>query len=108
MDEWGHVSAAEAVATARAITASEGMMVGPSSGAALKYSLDIAARPESRGQTIVVVIPSHGIRYVAHPLWATVSAEAASALPPALVPCADKEAPILLWSSEARSAEETK
>ncbi len=108
VDEWGHVSAAEAVATARAITASEGMMVGPSSGAALKYALDIAARPESRGQTIVVVIPSHGIRYVAHPLWATVSAEAASALPPALVPCADKEAPIILWSSEARSAEETK
>ena len=100
VDEWGHVSAAEAVAMARKITASEGMMVGPSSGAALKVALEIAARPASRGQTIVVVIPSHGIRYVAHPLWAAVAAEAGAALPPTLVPCADREQPIILWDSQ--------
>jgi len=104
VDEWGHVSSAEAVATARAITMSEGMMVGPSSGAALKYALDIAARPEMRGKVIVVVIPSHGIRYVAHPLWAAVNAEAGAALPPALVPCGDKEQPVILWASDAYKA----
>lgn len=105
VDEWGHVSAPEAVAMARKITASEGMMVGPSSGAALKYAIDVAARPDSRGKTIVVVIPSHGIRYVAHPLWAAVSAEAGVALPPSLVPCADKEQPLILWNSEKYDAE---
>ena len=89
---------------ARKITVMEGMMVGPSSGAALKYALDIAARPESRGKTIVVVIPSHGIRYVAHPLWAAVSAEAALALPQTLVPCADNTQPIILWASDKATA----
>ena len=99
VDEWGSVSTPEAVAMARKITISEGMMVGPSSGAALKYALDIAARPDSKDKTIVVVIPSHGIRYVAHPLWGPVSAEANIALPPTLVPCADKEKPVILWES---------
>ena len=75
-------------------------MVGPSSGAALKYAFDVAARPEAKGKTIVVVLPSHGIRYVAHPLWAAVNAEANEALPPGEPPCADKEKPILLWASE--------
>ena len=104
VDEFGHVSAAEAVAMARHVTTREGMMVGPSSGAAIKYALDVAARPEMRGKTVVVVVPSHGIRYVAHPLWAAVSAEAAVALPADLVPCADKEQPIILWASDKDAA----
>ena len=101
----GMMTREQAVAMARKVTQSEGMMVGPSAGAALKYALDMAARPDCAGKTIVVVIPSHGIRYVAHPLWAAVSAEAAAALPPELVPCADKAQPIILWESEACDAD---
>ncbi|EOD20015.1 cysteine synthase [Emiliania huxleyi CCMP1516] len=100
VDEWGHVATSEAVATCLQVTSAEGMMVGPSSGAAIKYAFDVAARPEAKGSTIVVVLPSHGIRYVAHPLWAAVNAEANEALPPGEAPCSDKEQPILLWASE--------
>lgn len=100
VDEWGHVATSEAVATCLQVTSAEGMMVGPSSGAAIKYAFDVAARPEAKGSTIVVVLPSHGIRYVAHPLWAAVNAEANEALPPGEAPCSDREQPILLWASE--------
>ena len=99
IDEWGHVAAGEAVATALKVTQEEGMMVGPSSGAALKYAFDVASRPEAKGKTIVVVLPSHGIRYVAHPLWASVNAEADKALPAGVPPVTDKEKPIILWDS---------
>jgi len=99
VDEWGHVETKDAVATCLKVTQSEGMMIGPSSGAAIKYAFDIASRPEAAGKTIVVVVPSHGIRYVAHPLWGAVSAEANTALPPGQPPCTDKEAPICLWNS---------
>jgi cysteine synthase A len=100
VDEWGHVATAEAVAFAQQVCREEGIMVGPSSGAALKYACDVACRPEAEGKTIVVVVPSHAIRYVTHPLWGVMKEEAARALPAA--PCEDKEAPILLWDSAAQ------
>jgi len=100
VDEWGHTHTKDAVATCLTLTREEGMMVGPSSGAAVKYAFDVASRPEAAGKTIVVVLPSHGIRYVAHPLWAAVNAEANAALPAGVPPCSDKEAPVLAWASE--------
>jgi len=100
VDEWGHVSSKEAVEWSLHVTRSEGMMVGPSSGAAIKYAVDVASRPEAKGKTVVVVVPSHGIRYVAHPLWAGVVNEANEALPPGMTPCSDKDKPPLLWASE--------
>ena len=45
----------------------------------------------------MVVVPSHGIRYVQHPLWGKMKAEAGAALPSP--PCSDKEAAILQWDS---------
>ena len=57
------------------VTQAEGMMVGPSAGAAIKYACDVACRPEAAGKTIVVIVPSHGIRYVQHPLWGKMKAE---------------------------------
>jgi cysteine synthase A len=101
VDEWGHVATGEAVAMALELTRKEGMMVGPSSGAAIKFAIDVAKRAESKGKVIVVVAPSHGIRYVSHALWGAVNAEAALALPAGLVPCADKERGICLWDSSA-------
>jgi len=100
IDEWGHVVTNDAIATCLKVTKEEGMMIGPSSGAALTYAFAVAARPEAKGKTIVVVIPSHGIRYVAHPLWEATRAEGNAALPPEVPPCSDKEAPICLWKSE--------
>merc|ERR1719424_608714 len=75
VDEWGHVTTAECVEWATKVTQAEGMMVGPSAGAAIKYACDVACRPEAAGKTIVVVVPSHGIRYVQHPLWGKMKAE---------------------------------
>lgn len=100
VDEWGHVSTPECVAWATKVCRDEGMMVGPSAGAAIKYACDVACRPEAAGKTVVVIVPSHGIRYVQHPLWGPMKEEAAHALP--ATPVADKGAPILQWDSAAQ------
>eukprot|EP00632_Arachnochrysis_sp_CCMP2950_P003971 CAMPEP_0185704402 /NCGR_PEP_ID=MMETSP1164-20130828/17003_1 /TAXON_ID=1104430 /ORGANISM="Chrysoreinhardia sp, Strain CCMP2950" /LENGTH=388 /DNA_ID=CAMNT_0028371753 /DNA_START=22 /DNA_END=1188 /DNA_ORIENTATION=- len=101
VDEWGHVATADAVQTATHVCRTMGLMCGPSSGAALKCAFDIAARDDSNGKTIVVVIPSHAIRYCAHPLWGATMKEANAALPAGDAPCTDKEQPVLLWDSAA-------
>lgn len=100
VDEWGHVSTAEAVEWSKKICKEEGMMVGPSAGAAIKFACDLACRDEAAGKTIVVIVPSHGIRYVNHPLWAAMKEEAGKALP--ATPVSDKNAPMLLWDSSAQ------
>jgi cysteine synthase A len=99
VDEWGHVATPDAVKMCLHVTQTEGMMIGPSSGAAIKYAFDIASRPESAGKTIVVVVPSHGIRYTTHPMWLASQTEAGVALP-AGPPVMDKEAPLIAWKSE--------
>jgi cysteine synthase A len=99
VDEWAHASQEEAVEFARKACMTEGMMIGPSAGAALKVACDIATRPESQGKTIVVVLASHGIRYGAHPMWADVKAEAATALPKP--PNMDKTIQVVQWDSSA-------
>jgi len=97
VDEWGHVSTPECVQWATKVCQEEGMMIGPSAGAAIKYACDVACRDEAEGKTIVVVVPSHGIRYVQHPLWSKMKEEAAKALPSP--PISDKEADICQWDS---------
>ena len=72
-------------------------MVRPSAGCALKVACDLSVQAESAGKTIVVVVPSHGIRYSAHPMWAAVKKEAALALP--VPPNMDKEVADVLWKS---------
>jgi cysteine synthase len=69
-DEVLRVTDADAMVTARRMAKEEGLLVGISSGAAVWAALQVAGRPENRGQMIVVIIPSYGERYLSTPLFA--------------------------------------
>ncbi len=69
IDEVIRVTNDEAMAMARRAAREEGLFVGISSGAALHAALAVAARPESAGKRLVVVIPSFGERYLTSDLY---------------------------------------
>ena len=69
IDEIIQVQSADAFETARAVAATEGLLVGISSGAALHAATELAKRPENKGKNIVVILPDTGERYLSTPLF---------------------------------------
>jgi cysteine synthase A len=64
IDEIIKVSADDAGETAKRLAREEGIFVGISSGAAMYAALEVAKRKESKGKTIVVILPDTGERYL--------------------------------------------
>lgn len=68
-DEIISIASDEAIRTAREALATEGLLVGVSSGAALAAARELSARPEYAGKTIVAVLPDTGERYLSAELF---------------------------------------
>jgi len=70
VDEVARVTDEEAFDYARRAAREEGLLVGISSGAALRAAEIVAERPDSAGKVIVVVLASFGERYLSTALFA--------------------------------------
>ena len=64
VDEVLPVASADAVATKKQLSEKLGLLVGISAGAAVNAALQLAARPEFAGKTIVAILPDTGERYL--------------------------------------------
>ena len=68
-DEVIAVENEDAFEEGRRFATTEGVLVGISSGAALKAATILAARPENKGKTIVALLPDSGDRYLSTALF---------------------------------------
>jgi cysteine synthase A len=81
-DEVMTVSNDDAIETTRRAAREEGMLVGISSGGNIWIALQLAARPENVGKTIVTIACDTGERYLSNPVF---SEQAANVVDAALV-----------------------
>lgn len=75
VDQVETVSNEEAIETARQLMLKEGILAGISCGAALAAALRVAAQPQHKDKTIVVVLPDSGERYLSSALFEGVFTE---------------------------------
>jgi len=68
-DEVIKIENEDAFAEGKAFATSEGILVGISSGAALKAAEILSRRPENKGKNIVVLLPDSGDRYLSTALF---------------------------------------
>lgn len=68
-DEVMTVANEDAFSTGRLVGRREGVLVGISSGAAVWAALELAAKPENKGKTIVALLADTGERYLSTPLF---------------------------------------
>lgn len=66
-DEIVAVSDKDAYSYGKNVARTDGVLVGISSGAALKAAAQVGARPENFGKNIVVILPDSGSRYLSVP-----------------------------------------
>ena len=64
VDEVLPVASTDAIATKKQLSEKLGLLVGISAGAAVNAALQLAARPELAGKTIVAILPDTGERYL--------------------------------------------
>lgn len=64
VDEVLPVASADAIATKKQLSEKLGLLAGISAGAAVNAALQLAARPEFAGKTIVAILPDTGERYL--------------------------------------------
>ena len=64
VDEVLPVASTDAIATKKQLSEKLGLLVGISAGAAVNAALQLAARPEFTGKTIVAILPDTGERYL--------------------------------------------
>ncbi len=69
VDEFITARSNDALDCARMVARKEGVLVGISSGAALKVAIDIAYRMENKDKSIVVIFPDAGERYISTELF---------------------------------------
>ena len=68
-DEVITVENEDAFKEGKSFAVTEGLLVGISSGAALKAATVLAQRPENKGKNIVVLLPDFGDRYLSTSLF---------------------------------------
>ena len=69
IDEVLTVSDFNAYEQARSFAKTQGILIGISSGCALKIALDLAQKEENKGKNIVVIMPDSGDRYLSTDLF---------------------------------------